>query len=258
MEWSFDFIHHSEFWMYVGIGFLAQLVDGALGMAYGTLCTAILLSAGVPPVTASASVHSAQFFTTGLSALSHMWFKNVNKKLFLALAVCGSMGGVLGALSLSYVDEKLIKPWVAIYLFCLGILILWKRYRRTQLVKSDIKSKTVFHRVLGFIGGFLDALGGGWGPMVTSNLMVRNEDPRLVIGSVNSAEFFVKTTIALTFILTVAFSFHEVVLGLLAGGLVAAPFGAFILRYIKAEILITLVGVVITTLSLYVLYNVLF
>ena len=258
MDFSLAFMSHHDFWMYVLIGFLAQLVDGALGMAYGTLCTAVLLTAGVPPVTASASVHSAQFFTTGISALSHTWFKNVNKKLFLALALAGSAGGILGAMALSHVDEKFIKPWVAVYLMFLGFLILWKRYRKQQLVKSEIKSRAPFRYGLGFIGGFLDALGGGWGPMVTTNLMVRNEDPRLVIGSVNSAEFFVKTTIALTFIATMAFSFHEVVLGLLAGGLLAAPFGAVIVRFIKPEILITLVGVVITLLSGYVLYNVLF
>lgn len=248
----------SEFWIYALVGFLAQLVDGALGMAYGTLCTTILLSAGIPPLTVSASVHTAQFFTTGLSAISHAWFKNINKRLFLTLAAFGSAGGILGALALTYVDEKLIKPWVAAYLLFLGFLILWKRFNRVQLVTMAAESQMGFRGGLGFVGGFLDAMGGGWGPMVTSNLMVRGEDPRLVIGSVNAAEFFVKTTIALTFIATMTFFFHEVVLGLLVGGVVAAPLGAFVLRLIKPDILITAVGVLITGLSSYVLYNTLF
>ncbi|MCC7305533.1 MAG: sulfite exporter TauE/SafE family protein [Alphaproteobacteria bacterium] len=251
-----DFIYESEFWTYAGIGFSAQIIDGALGMAYGTLSTAILLATGVPPLVTSASVHTAQFFTTGLSALSHAWFKNVDKKLFLLLAVSGAAGGVWGALLLGHLDGKLVKPWIAAYLLYVGLYILWRRFVPRK--DNPRKRTDLFRGGLGMLGGFLDALGGGWGPMVTSSLIARNEDPRLTIGSVNSAEFFVKTVIAVTFIATATFTFHEIVLGLLAGGVIAAPFGAYVLRFIRPEILITGVGVLIIILSSMTLYQTFF
>lgn len=252
-----DFLMHSEFWTYAAVGFLAQIVDGALGMAYGTLSTAVLLTAGVPPLTASASVHTAQFFTTGISALSHSYFKNMNLRLLLILAVSGAIGGLIGALLLTQISGKAIKPWIAGYLMYLGLFILWRRVRGKKFTTPPKTfSNNVFRSGLGLFGGFMDALGGGgWGPIVTSNLIVRNEDPRLVIGTVNVAEFFVKTLIAIAFIATTAFSFHTVVLGLLAGGIVAAPFGAYILRYIKPEFLMTGVGILITCLSGYILWQ---
>jgi uncharacterized membrane protein YfcA len=257
-----DIISNTDFWTYALIGFAAQMIDGALGMAYGTLCTSVLISSGVAPLIVSASVHSAQFFTTGLSALSHSWFKNVNKKLFLTLAVAGAMGGMLGAILLTKIDGGFIKPWIAVYLACLGVLILWKRWRKQAIKDVAERNETGFRAGLGFIGGFLDALGGGWGPMVTSNLIVRDEDPRRVIGSVNTAEFFVKTIIAVTLSIVAAEAifdeFQTVVLGLLIGGIVAAPFGAYILKFIKPELLMTLVGILIIVLSGYTLYNVFF
>jgi uncharacterized membrane protein YfcA len=257
-----DFLHHSEFWTYVVVGFAAQMVDGALGMAYGTLSTAILISGGVAPVVVSASVHTAQFFTTGLSAISHSWFRNVNVKLFLTLAIAGALGGMLGAVLLTKIDGDFIKPWIAIYLGFLGFLILWKRFRHKKIVSTEARDETMFRSGLGFVGGFLDALGGGWGPMVTSNLIVRDEDPRRVIGSVNTAEFFVKTLIAVTLSVTMSeelmSGFQDILLGLLVGGVVAAPFGAYVLRLIKPEILMTLVGILVIFLSGLTLYKVVF
>lgn len=256
-----DIVNHSEFWTYVGIGFLAQIVDGALGMAYGTLCTSVLLASGLPPVTVSASVHTAQFFTTGLSALSHSYFKNVHKKLLLVIAVSGALGGLIGAMLLTQIDGKLIKPWIAAYLLYLGFFILWRRYRGKKFMTGvSAWNRNLFRAVLGLLGGFLDALGGGgWGPIVTSNLIARNEDPRLVIGTVNVAEFFVKTLIAVTFIVTLsANNFTTVVLGLLVGGVVAAPLGAFVLRFIKPETLMGFVGFLIIGLSGFILYSTFF
>ncbi len=257
-----EILHSSEFWTYALVGFLAQMVDGALGMAYGTLSTAVLISSGVAPVVVSASVHSAQFFTTGLSAISHSWFKNVDRKLFLTLAVAGSLGGMLGALLLTKIDGDFIKPWIAIYLAFLGGLILWKRFKHKKILSTEVRDETPFRAGLGLVGGFLDALGGGWGPMVTSNLIVRDEDPRHVIGSVNTAEFFVKTLIAVTLSVTMTEElmdgFQNVLLGLLVGGVVAAPFGAYVLRLIKPEILMVLIGALIIFLSGLTLYKVLF
>lgn len=255
----FDFFLHPEFWTYVAVGFAAQLVDGALGMAFGTLSTAILLSTGLPPLIVSASVHSVQFFTTGISAISHSYFKNVHRHLFIYLAVAGCVGGVIGAMLLTHIDAAVIKIWVQIYLLCLGILIFWKLFRKPVLSSADTSKNATMNKPgfiggLGFVGGFLDALGGGWGPMMTTTLIVRGEDPRLVVGSVNTAEFFVKTAIAGAFIVSIGFQFHDVVLGLLAGGIIAAPFGAFILRFIKPQILMLLVGFLITGISLYMLW----
>lgn len=246
-----DILLGSDFWTYVMVGFLAQIVDGALGMAYGTLSTAVLLAAGVPPLTTSASVHTAQFFTTGISSLSHYYFKNVNKRLMILLAISGCVGGVGGAYLLTIVSGKFLKPWISAYLMCLGLLILWRIFRGKNATPPDRDKKRQM-MPLGIIGGFLDAFGGGgWGPIVTTSLMVKGRDPRIVIGSVNTAEFFVKTLIAVTFIATIGFTFHDVVLGLLVGGVIAAPLGAFVLRFIKPEILMGLVGCLIISLSLY-------
>ena len=244
-----EFFSGSDFWMYVLIGFLAQIVDGALGMAYGTLSTSILLSTGLAPLVVSASVHAAQFFTTGISAFSHYMFKNVDKRLMLLLAVSGSIGGALGALILTAVDGKILKPMISVYLALLGVVILVRVLRGSAKVVEGRERKRVAVP-LGITGGFLDALGGGgWGPIVTTSLMARGRDPRIVIGSVNAAEFIVKTTITLSFIVTVGFLFHKVMIGLLIGGAIAAPFGALVLRYIKPETLMALVSILIIFLG---------
>lgn len=255
-----DLFSQPDFWTYVLIGFVAQIIDGALGMAYGTLCTAVLLASGISPLIVSASVHSAQFFTAGISALSHSYFKNINRRLFLILAIAGSTGGILGALLLTQLDAKFIKPWIACYLMMLGFFILWRHFRGKvkPVYEGTGGGRNKFRALLGFGGGFLDALGGGWGPIVTTNLIARNEDPRYVIGSVNAAEFFVKTLIAFTLAAALAFSFHQIVLGLLIGGVLAAPLGAFVLRFIRPQILIVGVGFLIIGLSTFTLYNTFF
>lgn len=244
-----DILLHADFWFYVCVGFIAQMVDGALGMAYGTLSTSVLLATGMPPLTASASVHTAQFFTTGISSLSHYYFKNVNGRLMAMLAMSGVAGGVGGAVLLTMIDGKILKPWISAYLMVLGLVILWRIIfgRKSPAPDRDKKRQMV---PLGIIGGFLDALGGGgWGPIVTTSLMVKGRDPRIVIGSVNTAEFFVKTTIATVFITTIGLNFHDVVLGLLVGGIIAAPLGAFILRFIEPQVLMACVGTLIVALS---------
>lgn len=246
------------FWTYVLVGFAAQIVDGALGMAYGTLSTAFLLSTGVPPLITSASVHTAQFFTTGISSASHYYFKNVEKRLMVILALAGAVGGIAGASLLTMIDGNLLKPYISAYLMALGILILWRIIaRKTAPPPSRDKKRQIVP--LGITGGFLDALGGGgWGPIVTTSLMVRGRDPRMVIGTVNAAEFVVKTSIALAFIITIGFTFHEVVLGLLIGGVLAAPLGAYVLRFIKPQMLMGLVGVLILSLSAFTLVKTVF
>lgn len=244
-------------YIYVLIGFAAQLVDGALGMAYGTLCTAILLAMGVPPATVSAGVHSAQFFTAGLSGAAHTLLKNIDWKLCISLAFAGVCGGIIGALFLVKMDTSAIRPWISGYLLFLGVFIVYRSFKSdfVERKKSD-SGPGLFTPVLGFFSGLLDAIGGGWGPMVTSTLIARGESPRYAIGSVNAAEFFVKSAIAATFFTTIGLVFHKIVIGLLIGGVLAAPFGAYVLRVINPRILIGIVGGLIIALSLYQLSKV--
>lgn len=243
----------SEFFAFMLIGFAAQIIDGALGMAYGTLSASILLGAGLPPVTVSASVHAAQIATTGMSAVSHAYFKNVNWPMCMILGLFGALGGVAGATILVNIDGDLIKPYIVTYLMGLGLFMLWKlwRQRGREPAREQAASKR-YTGILGFVGGLLDSIGGGgWGPVVTSNLMAKGENPRLVIGSVNTAECFVKTCTSLAFVATVGFIFTDVVVGLLIGGVLAAPLGAYVVRLIPARILMLIVAMLITALSVW-------
>lgn len=243
------------FLLFILIGFFAQLVDGALGMAYGTLSTAILLAMGIPPATVSAGVHAAQFFTAGLSGASHTLLKNIDWKLCIPLSLAGMVGGIIGALFLAHTDTSVIRPWIAAYLLFLGIFIVLRFFKGLPEQK-EARIGPFFVPVLGFISGILDAIGGGWGPMVTSNLIARGESPRYAIGSVNTAEFFVKTAIALTLFLTVGLTFHQIFIGLLIGGVLAAPLGAYIVKWVKPQVMIGLVGGLIVVLALYQLSKV--
>lgn len=240
----------SDFWMFLLIGFCAQIVDGALGMAFGLISSTFLLSMGHAPVVVSASVHTAEMVTTGFSAASHIYFKNVNWKLCLPLALFGAIGGVIGATLLANIDGDIIKPFISIYLGLLGLFILWKAAHDRKNMPAPPLLSVKKTSALGIAGGVLDATGGGgWGPIVTSNLIARGDKPREVIGSVNAAEFIVTTSITVAFIATVGFHFTDVVVGLLAGGVIAAPLGAFLVRKIPARIIMTVVGLLITSLS---------
>ncbi len=242
------FVFDTEFFLFVLAGFLAQIIDGTLGMAYGVSCTTFLLQLGVPPVLASASVHTAEVFTTGVSGLSHLYHKNVDKKLFLRLAIPGIIGAMIGAFLLSNVlDGETIKPFIAGYLLILGVLILIKSIRE-PLFKEDIKNISP----LGFFGGLLDAMGGGgWGPIVTSNIIHRGKTPQLTIGTVNTAEFFVAFFSTGVFLFFLGMEGWKTILGLIVGGVFAAPIGAYLVRFIKPKVLMFIVGVVIIVTSCY-------
>jgi uncharacterized protein len=186
-----------EFLTLIGIGFLAQLVDGALGMAFGLISTIALLSLGIPPAQASAAVHTAEVATSGASGLSHLFHRNVDRRLLLTLGVPGVLGGVLGAYVLSNIDGRAIQPFVSAYLLVMGLFILMKA---AKLAPTNEDAKVGYAAPLGLVGGFLDAIGGGgWGPMVTSTLIGSGHAPRKVIGSVNVAEFFITVAVATTF-----------------------------------------------------------
>jgi len=237
----------SDFFFYLLVGLGAQLVDGALGMAYGVTSTSFLLSLGVPPAISSASVHVAEIFTTGASAISHFKFKNINKKLFRTLLVPGIIGAVTGAYILSdLIDGDVVKPFIAVYLAFLGVLIL----RKAISVKQK-KTKTKRVGLLAAVGGFLDSIGGGgWGPIVTSTLLGQGRDPRYTIGSVNAAEFGVTLASGITFLILIGVSSWQVVAGLVIGGVIAAPFGALLVGRIGKRTLMLIVGILVIGLSI--------
>lgn len=240
---------------FIGVGFIAQLVDGALGMAFGVLTNTLLVSMlGLAPARASASIHIVECFTTAASAMSHIYHKNVHWPLFTRLAGPGMIGGVLGAYVLSNIDGKIAKPFVMAYLTCIGLYLLWRAWEMDH--GHQHKAAKVVEP-LGLIGGFLDAVGGGgWGPVVTSNLLVQGTEPRTTVGSVNTAEFFLTMTISLTFILTLGFeAFTIAAVGLIIGGLMAAPLGAVMAKKIPAKRLLAMVGGLLTATSLFSLYK---
>lgn len=227
---------------FILIGFAAQLVDGALGMAFGTISSTLLVGMGVPPAMASAGVHSVECFTTGVSAASHIAHKNVRWRLFLRLVIPGVIGGVLGAYVLTQVDAEVARPIVLAYLLSVGVYLLWR-----GATHRHVEREPRIVEPLGLAGGFLDAAGGGgWGPVVTSNLMVQGSNPRMTIGTVNTAEFFLTVTISATFIATLGWeAVTRATLGLLIGGIIAAPLGAFVAKKIEADRLLVLVGIVL-------------
>ena len=236
-----------ELILFVAVGFAAQLVDGAIGMAYGLSGTTVMLSLGFPPATASASVHAAEVFTTGISGLSHWRFGNVDWSFVWHLAVPGMLGGAIGAYVLTTLPADTIKPFVNAYLLLMGAWILWKAFRNERAA-ADEPPRWIMP--LGLGGGFLDAIGGGgWGPMVTSTLLGHGTTPRFTIGSVNFAEFFVTGAISVTFLGTIGLELWPIIAGLILGGALAAPLAAYAAKSIPDRPLMILVGSVIVLLS---------
>ena len=237
----------SEFVIFFAIGVFAQLVDGTLGMGYGATSTSFLLAYGVPPVLSSTGVHVAEMFTTGVSAISHHKFGNINKKLVRHLLIPGVLGSITGAYLLSdVIDGDVIKPFIAVYMIVLACIII-----RKAMQKNIIKKKTKRLGILATFGGFMDAVGGGgWGPIVTSTLLGRGRNPRYTIGSVNAAEFAVAFASGVTFMLFGGIEGWQVIIGLILGGVIAAPVAALLVNKIKRQPMMILVGIVIIILSL--------
>jgi len=235
-------------WIFILAGFIAQVIDGTLGMGYGVSCATFLLTLGIPPAPVSASVHTAEIFTSGVSGLFHLRFGNVDKRLFKSLLVPGMMGGILGAYILTALPEEKIKPFIAFYLLLMGLRILSKAFQKEQ--KAEAKSP-LFPIGLGFLGGFLDAIGGGgWGPIVTSTLVAGGNHPRFAIGSANLAEFFVTFAESATFVLTLGLSRWKIIAGLILGGVLAAPLAAYAAKRLPSRLLMLLVGALIIAFSI--------
>jgi uncharacterized membrane protein YfcA len=236
---------------YVLIGFAAQLVDGALGMAYGVTASSLLLGSGVPPAVASATVHAAECFTTGVSAASHRAFGNIDRDQFRRLLLPGVVGAALGAYLLSSLPGDALKPWIAAYLMLMGVVIVAKAFREfpSRRVTSHLAP-------LGFFGALVDAIGGGgWGPIVASNLLARGNGFRLTVGTVNAVEFFVTLTASVVFLLTLGLANWTLIAGLAIGGVLAAPFGAYLVSRVRPKPFQVAVGVLVIVLSLRTLWK---
>ena len=245
-------LRSEAFWTAVLVGLLAQTVDGALGMAYGITSTSFLLATGASPAVASAAVHIAEVFTTGVSGISHLRLGNVNRQLFLRLLLPGMAGAVFGAWVLSSIDGDAIKPWVAGYLLLMGLYVVSKVFRRIR--KNHGEPRHVAK--LALTGGFVDAVGGGgWGPVVTTTLVGTGHDPRTTIGSVNLAEFFLTFVTAGAFAVLVGEAPWVTVAGLVIGGLFAAPLAALLTRRLHTRVLLVLVGSTISIISVYNLWR---
>tara|TARA_E500000305_G_scaffold110316_1_gene117889 strand:- start:216 stop:980 length:765 start_codon:yes stop_codon:yes gene_type:complete len=234
---------------FIAIGFAAQIVDGALGMAFGVITSTLMVGLlGVPPALASQRVHLVECFTTATSGISHLLHRNIDGRLFVRLLIPGVIGGLLGSYALASIDGDLIKPLVLLYLAGIGI---WLLVRGLLYPPKLREAKHV--RVLGLVGGFLDAAGGGgWGPVVTSNLLIQGAEPRKVVGTVNSVEFLLTLTISASFIFHLGFShIAGPTLGLIIGGITAAPFGAWAAKHFSPKLMLVLVGITLSITSAY-------
>ncbi|MES1221250.1 MAG: sulfite exporter TauE/SafE family protein, partial [Bacteroidota bacterium] len=234
-------------------------VAGSMGMGYGVICTTILLILNVAPPVISASIHSAESFTSAAGSISHYKLGNVNKKLTKLLAIPAIIGAVIGALALSYVGEKyakMTKPFLAAYTMYLGIRILQNAFVKKN--RNGIRKKTNIP-VLGLVGGFIDSFGGGgWGPLVTGTFIKNGRTPRYVIGSSTIAKFILTFASAITFIFTVGIHHWNIVAGLLIGGIVTAPFSAMLTSRLPIKKMFVAVGIVVIVMSLITIYRSIF
>ena len=240
--------------IYVAVGFLAELIDGSLGMAYGVSCNSFLLSLGIPSITpalASACVHASELFTTAVSGVSHMKLGNIDKKTFQRLLFPGIVGGMLGAYVITSLPGNLLKPYVTVYLLIMGILIIYKAFGKHLKEKAFGKRHLM---PLGAVGGFFDAIGGGgWGPIVTSTLVAGGKNPRFAVGSVNSAEFFVTVSESIVFVLALGTLMSQnwhIIVGLIFGGILAAPIAAGMTKKLPTKAFMIMVGLLISFLSI--------
>lgn len=250
--------HHLFYWMLL-VGFSAEVVAGSMGMGYGVICTTILLALNVPPPVISASIHSAESFTSAAGSISHWQLGNINKKLAIALAIPAIIGAVIGAVLLTYVGEryaKITKPFIAVYSMYLGIRILQNAFKKREI---NQKKKATKITALALIGGFIDSFGGGgWGPLVTGTFIKNGHTPRYVIGSSTLAKCILTIASAITFIFTIGIHHWNIVAGLLIGGIVTAPFSAMLTAKLPTRKMFIAVGIVVIFCSLITIYRAIF
>ena len=241
-----------DIFYFIMAGFVAQMIDGALGMAYGVTATTFLTSVGISPLFATASVHSSEIFTSGVSGYMHLKFGNINSRLFKAVLIPGVIGAALGAFLITKLADleivaTYLSPAISVYTAILGILILKK-----ALTKRIKKRPVRRIGLLAWFGGFVDAIGGGgWGPIVNSTLIAAGRHPRYTIGSVNLAEFFVSFASSVVFAMFAGLSnYGLVILGLILGGMIAAPIAARLAQRLPVKTMMVLVGIVVIIVSM--------
>jgi len=243
------------YWMLL-IGFLAEIVAGSMGMGYGVICTTTLLFLNIPPHIVSASIHSAESFTTAAGSISHIKLKNVSKSLVKKLAIPAVIGAVIGALSLTYLGEyysKVTKTIIAFYTLYLGFQILSNAFKTKQ--NKSLKRKTNLTR-LGVIGGFIDSFaGGGWGPLVTGTLIKNSFTPRFAVGSSTVAKFILTLTSAITFFFTLGIQHWNIIMGLLIGGIITAPFSAMLTSKLPVKKMFVIIGTLVIVMSSITIYK---
>ncbi|WP_294330732.1 sulfite exporter TauE/SafE family protein [uncultured Chryseobacterium sp.] len=243
------------YWMLL-VGFLAEMVAGSMGMGYGVICTTTLLFIGIPPHAVSASIHSAESFTTAAGSISHIKLKNVSKNLVRRMAIPAVVGAIIGAVSLTYLGEyysKITKTIISFYTLYLGIQILSNAFKEKQ--DKKLKRKTNLSK-LGLIGGFIDSFaGGGWGPLVTGTLIKNSFTPRFAVGSSTVAKFILTLTAAITFIFTLGIQHWSIILGLLIGGIVTAPFSAMLTAKLPVKSMFVVIGTLVIIMSSITIYK---
>ena len=242
------------FLIFLLVGFLAQMIDGTLGMAYGVSGRTFLKSfLGLPSPLISAIIHAAELPVTLISGISHWRLNNVDKQKLIHLAIPGVIGGILGAWFLSGAGER-FEQYINIYLILMGIIIILKAFQTNH---KERKIGNIIYP-LGFIGGFFDAAGGGgWGPIVTSTMIAMTGDVKKTIGSVNAAEFLVTAFEITTFSIFIKdiFSYSYMILAMILGGMIAAPLAASLCKKIPSKPLMFVVGLLIIALNIYNLFS---
>ncbi|MFD7310814.1 sulfite exporter TauE/SafE family protein [Promicromonospora sp. NPDC059942] len=241
----------------VGLG--AQLVDGSLGMAYGVTSTTLLLAIGTNPAAASATVHLAEIGTTLASGAAHWRFGNVDWKVVARIGIPGAIGAFAGATFLSSLSTEVAAPVMSVILLVLGLYVLLRFTVQGLPTRSDKPLRRRFLTPLGLVAGFMDATGGGgWGPVGTPAILASGRmEPRKVIGSIDTSEFFVAIAASLGFFVGLSGEGIDFawVLALLIGGLIAAPIAAWLVRLVPPRILGSLVGGVIVLTNSRTLLN---
>jgi uncharacterized protein len=250
----------TEFWTFAIVGFLAQLVDGTLGLGFGIISASVLLGQGIAPALVSASVNAAKIPTTATAAASHFINKNLDWSIVVALAVFGSLGGVLGMLLLTSLKGQALTTLVTSYLFLIGGLIIWRGFKGS----SPRILPAAWKRLIGFAGGLIEGIGGSWGPVVTTSLLGSGVASRFAIGSSNFAEFVVSVSVFVSYLVAFYVGHWEggtdwtsvayPVAGLVVGGLPAAAAGGWLSRIAPSRLLTIAVGLLAIAIAIYRLF----
>jgi siroheme synthase-like protein len=249
---SRNFLEHIDnriYWMTL-IGFGVEMIAGSMGMGYGVICTSVLMSMGLSLPVISSSVHTSEMFGSAASALSHLRYRNINKVLFKSLAIPGAFTAILGAMFIIKFGDKYafyLKPAIALYTLFLGIRIFMNAFAKKKKVTGKIKHAGW----LGALGGFIDSVGGGgWGPLVTSTIIAKGRTPRYAIGTSVAAKFCITVTSAFTFFFIIGISQWPIILGLLTGGVLAAPLAARLTVKLPPKKMFAAVGILVISISL--------